>query len=111
MTGSPFCVLSFSRSINPLHPSTSMHILHTILYTFPRNADKENLLINQEFLWLLIIFILLMTLMCDAGVIMKEEIRCWSLFGVKELKHLVTKLAEQASYLGELALRSARSFN
>ena len=33
--------------INPLHPKLSMHILHTVLYTFSV-ADRENLFNNQE---------------------------------------------------------------
>ena len=34
----------------PLHPNISMHVLYTVLYTFPVGADKENLLNNQELL-------------------------------------------------------------
>ena len=36
--------------IDPLHPGISMHILHTVLHTFAKGADKENLSNNQEFL-------------------------------------------------------------
>ena len=40
-----------SLSNNPLHPNISMHILHTVLYTFPRHgADLKNLFNNQELL-------------------------------------------------------------
>ena len=35
-------------SVNTLPPNISMHILHTVLYTFQLGVDKENLLINQE---------------------------------------------------------------
>ena len=31
---------------NPLHPDLSVNILHTVLYTFPLGADKENLFDN-----------------------------------------------------------------
>ena len=34
--------------INPLHSNISMHILHTILYTFPKVLKREKLLNNQE---------------------------------------------------------------
>ena len=53
-----------------------MHILHTF-------ADKENLYNNQEFLWLLIISYVLITLMCDSGRYFKEKLK--SLLGVREL--------------------------
>ena len=36
------------RKINPLHPNISMHILHTILYTFLKVLKREKLLNNQE---------------------------------------------------------------
>ena len=35
----------------PFTPKISMHILHTVLYTFPLGTDKENLLENQELLY------------------------------------------------------------
>ena len=37
--------------VNPLHPNISMHILHTVLYTSPKDVNKENLSKNQEFLF------------------------------------------------------------
>ena len=33
--------------INPLHLNISMHILDTVLFTFP-NVPKENIFSNQE---------------------------------------------------------------
>ena len=36
------------RKINPLHSNISMHILHTILCTFPKVLKREKLLNNQE---------------------------------------------------------------
>ena len=39
-------------------------------------ASKENLFNNQEVLQLIIISFILMTLMCDSGVILNGEIRC-----------------------------------
>ena len=55
-------------------------------YCFPYNsygADKENLSINLENIQLVIISFILMTLMCDAGVIKLGELRCQSLSGLK----------------------------
>ena len=47
-----------------------MHILHAALYIHFQGADKENLFNNQEFLWLIIISFILMTLMLDSEVIL-----------------------------------------
>lgn len=33
-----------------LYPLTNIHNLHTIYYTFPQGADKENLYNNKELL-------------------------------------------------------------
>ena len=33
--------------MNPLQSNISLHILHTVLYTFPKGADRENLFNNQ----------------------------------------------------------------
>ena len=46
-----------------------MHILHTVLRTFPKVGDKENLFKNQEHPNLVIISSILVTLMYDSGVI------------------------------------------
>ena len=42
-----------------------MHILHTVLYTFPNVLEKENLFSNQDVLQLIIISFILITLMID----------------------------------------------
>ena len=64
--------INFSDQVlfNSLHPKIIMHILHTVLYTFPKVLDKENLSNKQELLWLVIISFILMTLICDSGVIL-----------------------------------------
>ena len=36
-------MLSFVPTINLLLPNINMHILHTVLYTFPEVLTKENL--------------------------------------------------------------------
>ena len=41
--------------INPLHSNISMHILHTILYTFPKVLKREKLFNNQELLLLVVV--------------------------------------------------------
>ena len=76
---------------------------------------------NQELLYLLIISIILMTLMFDSGVILKGEIRCWSLSGVKGLRNtgvsrvivfdVVTSPPSRALYqVCNLSLRMFREF-
>ena len=48
-----------------------MHILHAVLYTFPRlPTGRICSLNNQEHLWLVIISFILMTLLFDSGVIL-----------------------------------------
>ena len=67
--------------VNPLHPNISMHNLHTVLYTFPEVLRRRNVFKNQELYKLVIIFLIIVTLMFDSGVILLGEIRCWSLLG------------------------------
>ena len=50
---------------NPLHPSISMHILHSVLYTFP-----QLLFYNQEPLYLVCFCFILVNLTFDSGVIL-----------------------------------------
>ena len=66
-------------------PALTLHILtsvciFSILFSidFLRCLNKENLLNNQELLQLVITSFILMTLMCDSGLILLEEIRCQS---------------------------------
>ena len=68
----------------PLHPNISMHILYTVLYTFPNGLARRIFSIIQG-LQLIVISFILMTLMFDSGVILKGEIRCQSLSGMKVL--------------------------
>ena len=65
-----------------------MHILHTVLYTFPEGKE-ENLFKNQELYKLVIISLILVTLMFDSGVILKEKLKAGhSAHWVKELIHV-----------------------
>ena len=50
-------------------PNISMNILLTVLYTL-LGTDMENLFNNQELLYFVIIFYILLTLMFDSGVIL-----------------------------------------
>ena len=49
-----------------------MHILHTVVYKYPKAEDKENSLNNLEIVSLVIISFYSMTLMFYSAVI------CWS---------------------------------
>ena len=72
-------LFSYSHSFffNPLHHNISMHILHTVLYTFPKGlADEESLFTDQKLLLLVIISFILMTLMFDSALMLYGEIRC-----------------------------------
>ena len=53
-----------------------MYILHTVLYTFPDVLARRICFNNKEVIQLIIISFILMTLMCDSGVMLKGEIRC-----------------------------------
>ena len=67
----PRLILDLRREIGyslALHPNISMHILHTIQY-ISLGFEKENLSNNQEFLSLLIISLILVTLVFYSGVI------------------------------------------
>ena len=75
-TGPISCpISSYSQKVvfYTLHPNISMHILHTVLYTFPYGADKENLFNSQKLFCLMTISYILV--MCDSGVILAGEIR------------------------------------
>ena len=56
---------------NPLHPNINIHILHTVLYTFTKVLTRRICLtITDEFLQLVIISFIHMTLMCRSVVIL-----------------------------------------
>ena len=62
----------------------SMHILHTVLYTFPEMLTRRICLTIKSCLSFR--SLILLNLMFDLGVILSGEIRCLSLLGVKRLK-------------------------
>ena len=55
---------------NPFPPNAIIHILHTVLSTFPRVLTRRICLLIKSFLVLVIISFILMTLTCDSGVIL-----------------------------------------
>ena len=61
--------------VNPLHSNISMHILLTVLSTFPKVLTGR-ICNNQELLYLLIISFIPMTLLCDSGMMLWGEITC-----------------------------------
>ena len=50
-----------------LYPNIGMHILHTVLYTFPKVLTRENLLNRPEPLELARFSFIPLTLKCDSG--------------------------------------------
>ena len=50
------CKKQITLSFDPFHPNVSMHILHTVLYTFLEGADKENMFHNQKLFNLVILY-------------------------------------------------------
>ena len=69
---------------NSLHSNIRMHILQTLLYIFPYVLARR-ICLTIRVLQLIIISFILMTLICDSGVILNGEIRCQSLSGIKVL--------------------------
>ena len=49
------------------YPNIGMHILHTVLYTFPKVLTRENLLNRPEPLELATFSFIPLTLKCDSG--------------------------------------------
>ena len=61
--------------LNFIHPNINMHILHTVLYTFPKVLTRRICFTVKSFLsWLTFLFILV-TLMFSSGVILKGGLR------------------------------------
>ena len=61
-------------SLNPVHPwHQYAYSLYFSLY-ISYSAKKENLFNNQELLGLVIFSFILVTLLCDLGVICKEKL-------------------------------------
>ena len=69
---------------NPLHPNISLHILHTVLYTFPTELKRRICLTITSFNLELVIpsFILV----CDSEVILLGDLSCQSLLEDKYRK-------------------------
>ena len=72
-----FYVITF----NPLHPNISMHILRTVLYTFPKMLIRRICITIKGFLswWSFPLFS--RSQMNDSEVLLLGETRCWSHFG------------------------------
>ena len=56
--------------INPLHPNISLHILYTVLYTFPKVLTRRICFDNYEILYLMIICFIPVTLVCESQVML-----------------------------------------
>ena len=59
---------SVAKQLNPFHPNISMHILHTVLCTFPKVLTRRICLTIDSLFQLVIISVILMTFMCVSGV-------------------------------------------
>ena len=63
-------VIVLNVTVDPLHLNVIMHILHTVLYTLPEVLTRRIRLLIKSFFLLVIISFILMTLMCDLGMIL-----------------------------------------
>ena len=77
-----------------LYTLTSVCIFSILFSIQSLCPSKGNLFNNQEVFQFIIISFILMTLMLDSGMILKGEIRCWSLLGIKGLT--VTEIQKEA---------------
>ena len=59
-----------------------MHIIHTVLYTFPEVLSERICYKVKSFIKLVIISSILATLMFDSGVIFLGEIKRWLPLGL-----------------------------
>ena len=72
-------------SLNLLHPNISIYILHTLLYYILFWYWQGEFIWRSKLLILVIISFILMILRNDSAVLLKGEIRYWSLLGYKGL--------------------------
>ena len=62
-------IIDFITSTNTLQPYISLHILHTVPYTFTMVLTRR-IFNNHEHLYLVTISFILVTLMCDSGAML-----------------------------------------
>ena len=67
-------LLLIISSVHYFEVHSRIHFPHCFL-NVPKGADKDNLLNNRDFLYVVIISFILTTLMCDSGAILLGEIR------------------------------------
>ena len=72
-------------TLNPSHRNISMHILFTVLYTFPIILMRRISRTFKTFFEWVVISNILITLMFDSAVMKYREIRHWSLLVVEGL--------------------------
>ena len=68
-TGNQLIPLKVNIYVNTLHHNFIMYILFCSLY-ISKGTDEENLFNSQELLLFVIISFILMTVMCDSGVML-----------------------------------------
>ena len=75
-----------NQFIDPWHPNISLHILHSVLCTFPLLLTRRIWWpINSFFGWWSFL-VFMWPQWCDSGTILWGEFTCWSLLQAKELK-------------------------
>ena len=71
------------KLLNPLHPNISIHILSTVRYIHPKLLTRRICFKIKSFFFWWSFSLILVTLMCDTGVILYREISCQSLSEIK----------------------------
>ena len=96
--------------INPSHPNIILHILYTLLYTFPKVLTRRICIVIKNFF------------SCDhllyshdvnkwSAVILQGEIRCWSLLGLIGLSALLASSFKNLEIIHLLLERSRMTLN
>ena len=78
------CIKTF---LNPLNPRINIWILICCTYSFPIRSSGEKLIKYQANSSGVIMPVILITTMFYKALILQGEIWCWSLLGLKGLKH------------------------
>ena len=71
-----WCTGLYKHYVNPLNPNISMHILHTVLHTFPKVLTRRICPTFKRFFSCVSHPITFVTLMCNLAMILWGETRC-----------------------------------
>ena len=83
---SPLAWLTSTTTVNPLHPNISTCIFSLLFSYHLLRCWIGEFVWQSRAILVMIIFFIPVTWMCDSGVKLYREIRCWSVLGVSGLR-------------------------